>query len=91
VEAEHRGSAAQQSRHRRSAKLHRIRSSNLSVKEAAEIAGVQRSNFVRDYASKQGFPAPVCELATGRIWRRSEVEDYLAAKMAKSRSRQLAL
>jgi uncharacterized protein YuzE len=62
----------------------------VGVKEAAEIAGVQRSNFVRDYASSEGFPAPVCELATGRIWRRSQVEEYLNAKKPKSGRGKLA-
>ncbi len=49
----------------------------VGVKEAAELAGVQRSNFVRDYASKADFPAPVCELATGRIWLKSKVVAYM--------------
>lgn len=62
----------------------------VGVKEASEIAGVQRSNFVRDYASKDDFPAPVCELATGRVWRRSQVEEYLTAHKGKSRRGKLA-
>ena len=52
----------------------------LGVKEAADLAGVQRSNFVRDYASKAEFPKPVCELATGRIWLKSQVEAYLQTR-----------
>jgi uncharacterized protein YuzE len=51
----------------------------VGVKEAAALAGMQRSNFVRDLASRAGFPAPVSELATGRVWLRSQVEEYLAA------------
>ncbi len=57
----------------------------VGVKEAAELIGVQRSNFVRDYADKDGFPRPVVELATGRIWLRSAVEDYLRRRKKGSR------
>lgn len=52
----------------------------IGVKEAAALVGVQRSNFVRDYADKPGFPAPVVELGTGRIWLRSQVLQYVAGK-----------
>ena len=52
----------------------------IGVKEAAEMAGVQRSNFVRDLASREDFPTPLAELATGRIWLRSEVERYVSAR-----------
>lgn len=52
----------------------------LGVKEAAALAGVRTSNFVRDYAAKDDFPSPVAELATGRIWLRSRVMDYLEAR-----------
>lgn len=48
----------------------------VGVKEAASLLGVQRSNFVRDYADKPGFPRPVVELATGRVWLKSQVEGY---------------
>jgi hypothetical protein len=36
----------------------------VSVKEAAELVGVQKSNFVRDYANKPDFPVPSSWLAT---------------------------
>jgi prophage regulatory protein len=52
----------------------------VGVKEAARLLGVQKSNFVRDYANKPDFPRPVIELATGRIWLRSQVEAYAATK-----------
>jgi uncharacterized protein YuzE len=52
----------------------------VGVKEAAARVGVQRSNFVRDYADKPDFPKPVAELATGRIWLRSQVEDYVRGR-----------
>ena len=48
----------------------------VGVKEAAFLIGVQRSNFVRDYADKADFPQPVVELATGRVWLKSRVEEY---------------
>ena len=54
----------------------------VGVKEAAQLVGVQKSNFVRDHANSPGFPAPVTELGTGRIWLRSQVEDYLRARKA---------
>lgn len=60
----------------------------IGVKEAASLCGVQRSNFVRDYAGRSDFPAPVAELATGRIWLRSQVVAYLAK--ATHRRRQTA-
>jgi uncharacterized protein YuzE len=67
----------------------RLEANNLDalvgVKEAASIAGVQRSNFVRDMASREDFPAPVCELSTGRVWLRSQVEAYLATHRSRSR------
>ncbi len=50
------------------------------VKEAAEILGVEKSNFVRDYANKPEFPAPIAELASGRFWLRSDIERYLQKK-----------
>ena len=59
----------------------------VGVKEAAQLAGIRRSNFVRDLASRSDFPAPVCELAMGRIWLRSQVEDYLRAREATKTNR----
>ena len=65
--------------------LEKIRTDALvGVKEAAALAGVQRSNFVRDYANMNGFPPPLAELATGRIWLRSQVEDYLRTRRARA-------
>jgi uncharacterized protein YuzE len=52
----------------------------VGVKEAAEMLGVEKSNFVRDYANKSDFPAPVAELASGRFWLRSTIEQYVEAK-----------
>lgn len=52
----------------------------VGVKEAAEMLGVEKSNFVRDYANKPDFPAPIAELASGRFWLRSAIEQYVEAK-----------
>ena len=59
----------------------------VGVKEAAALAGVRPSNFVRDYAGKPDFPAPVAELANGRVWLKSQVEDYLSARRRRPRLR----
>jgi SNF2 family DNA or RNA helicase/uncharacterized protein YuzE len=48
----------------------------VGVKEAAEILGVEKSNFVRDHANKPQFPIPIAELASGRFWLRSDVQNY---------------
>jgi tetratricopeptide (TPR) repeat protein len=62
-----------------------VADSIVGVKESAEIAGVEKSNFVRDYANKPGFPKPIVDLASGRLWLRSEVEDFLHAKSSRAR------
>lgn len=49
----------------------------VGVKEAAEMLGVEKSNFVRDYANKPHFPAPIAELASGRFWLRPDVQRYV--------------
>ncbi len=49
----------------------------VGVKEAAEILGVAKPNFLRDYAARPGFPAPVADLASGRVWLLSEVVRFL--------------
>ena len=48
----------------------------VGVAEAAKLCGVKKPNFIRDFASKADFPKPLVELASGRIWLRSEVERY---------------
>lgn len=49
----------------------------VGVKEAAEILGVAKPNFLRDYAGRPDFPAPVADLASGRVWLLSEVVQFL--------------
>ena len=48
----------------------------VGTKEAARSLGVHASNFVRDLASRTDFPAPVAELASGRVWLASDVARY---------------
>jgi len=50
----------------------------VGVAEASHLLGVSKGNFIRDYANKPAFPKPVVELASGRIWLRSQIETYVA-------------
>src|SRR5882672_331497 len=52
----------------------------VGVKEAAQMLRIEKSNFVRDYANKPDFPAPISELASGRLWLRSAIEQYVVAR-----------
>jgi hypothetical protein len=45
--------------------------------EAAAMAGVKKPNFVRDFAARSDFPKPVAALASGRVWRKTDVEAFL--------------
>lgn len=49
----------------------------VGVKEAAEMLGVEKPNFIRDYANKDDFPKPLAELASGRFWLRSDIERHM--------------
>lgn len=49
----------------------------LGVKEAAELAGKDRANFLRDLASRPDFPEPVARLASGQLWLSTDVARYL--------------
>jgi predicted nucleotidyltransferase len=55
----------------------------VGTKEAAALYGVRPSNFVRDWASREDFPAPVATLARGRVWAREAVEAYLDRQRGK--------
>ncbi|MGC8634116.1 MAG: hypothetical protein ACP5VP_05560 [Candidatus Limnocylindrales bacterium] len=44
--------------------------------EAASLVGVRPPNFVRDWASRADFPAPVATLSSGRVWREADVRAY---------------
>lgn len=50
----------------------------VGVAEAARLFGVKKPNFIRDYVSKEDFPKPVAALASGRIWRLRDLEEYKA-------------
>ncbi len=52
----------------------------VGVKEAAELAGKDRANFLRDLASKPDFPEPVAHLASGQVWLSKDIERYLEEK-----------
>jgi hypothetical protein len=52
----------------------------MGTREAARFLGVRPSNFVRDWASKADFPAPMASLASGRVWQAADVERYAAAR-----------
>lgn len=52
----------------------------VGTSEAAAAIGVRPPNFVRDWASRPDFPAPVASLASGRIWRESDVLAYAQAR-----------
>ena len=58
----------------------------VGVKEASALLGLQKSNFVRDVASRDDFPTPVAELATGRVWLRSQLEDFAATRKRSGKS-----
>lgn len=49
----------------------------VGVKEAAKISGKDKGNFLRDLASREDFPKPIVELASGRYWLSGEIEQYL--------------
>jgi predicted nucleotidyltransferase len=46
------------------------------TKEAAAIFGVRTQNFLRDWAKRPDFPAPVATLAATPVWRRDELDRY---------------
>lgn len=52
----------------------------MGTREAARFLGVQPSNFVRDWASRPDFPAPLASLASGRVWLSIDVERYAARR-----------
>lgn len=55
----------------------------MGVHEIAEMLGVTRQRVNQLVHSSKGFPAPVAELAAGRVWRRSDVEAWTAERAAK--------
>lgn len=54
--------------------------------EVAEILGVSRATAARA-VDRPGFPAPVERLSTGRVWARSDVEEWRRANPPRGRGR----
>jgi uncharacterized protein len=54
----------------------------VGVKEAADLFGVKRSNFVRDIAARADFPTPVADLASTRVWRRRDLLEFRSGHVA---------
>lgn len=51
----------------------------LGTKEAAAFYRVNVPNFIRDWASRPGFPAPVATVSRGRVWRGEDLLAYRAS------------
>jgi predicted DNA-binding transcriptional regulator AlpA len=47
----------------------------VGVAEAAEILGWDKRRIFT-YISRSSFPEPVAMLASGRVWRRDDIEEY---------------
>lgn len=56
----------------------------VGVAEAAAILGWDRRRIVT-YVDRGSFPKPLASLASGRVWRRSEVEDFARAFRGRNR------
>jgi prophage regulatory protein len=52
----------------------------MGTSEAARFIGVKPPNFVRDWASRDDFPAPLAALSSGRVWLAADVEGYVASR-----------
>ena len=57
-----------------------VAGSLMGTREASRLVGVRPPNFVRDWASRPDFPAPVATLSSGRVWDAAEVELYTATR-----------
>ena len=62
--------------------LHAVVARIVGTREASRLVGVRPSNFVRDWAARPDFPAPLADLASGRVWREEEVEAFAARHRA---------
>lgn len=58
----------------------------VGTREAADLIGVRPPNFVRDWAARPDFPAPVATLSSGRVWLAAEVAEYATARRAQKSS-----
>jgi uncharacterized protein len=57
----------------------------VGTKEAAELLGMRRSNFLRDVVPRPDFPAPIARLAATPVWRREELEAWRDARGKRTR------
>ncbi|HYZ12080.1 MAG TPA: hypothetical protein VFA08_00525 [Actinomycetota bacterium] len=60
----------------------------VGVSEAAAILGWDRRRVVT-YVDRGAFPAPLASLASGRVWRRDDVESF-ARDRARRKGRRIA-
>jgi hypothetical protein len=60
----------------------------VGVSEAAAILGWDRRRIVT-YVDRGAFPAPLANLASGRVWRRDDVESF-ARDRARRKGRRIA-
>ena len=60
----------------------------VGVSEAAAILGWDRRRVVT-YVDRGAFPAPLANLASGRVWRRDDVESF-ARDRARRKGRRIA-
>ena len=60
----------------------------VGVSEAAAILGWDRRRLVT-YVDRGAFPAPLASLASGRVWRRDDVESF-ARDRARRKGRRIA-
>lgn len=60
--------------------LLRVGNRLMATREAAGFLGVRPSNFVRDWASRPDFPAPLAALSSGRVWLAADVERYATSR-----------
>jgi predicted DNA-binding transcriptional regulator AlpA len=49
----------------------------LGVSEIAKLLGVSRARVVQIVSSYSDFPPAEVELASGRVWRRPEIEEWV--------------
>ncbi|MGH2717802.1 MAG: helix-turn-helix transcriptional regulator [Actinomycetota bacterium] len=58
----------------------------VGVAEAARLLGVSRQRVHQIVQSNCEFPRPVAELSVGRIWRRADVEAWMASNPDRQKS-----
>lgn len=59
----------------------------VGVAEAADLLGWDKRRIFT-YLGRGSFPAPVAALASGRVWRRADIEAFAAARAERDRERE---